>query len=79
MARTKKAKAEVESILKDELTSNEPIMHKDSDKLECEILVAFFDKYTDKLYEVGKKYKFTYKRIKEIKAKNEKFIKVIDE
>ena len=40
MARTKKQKAEVESILKDELTSNEPIMHKDSDKLECEILVA---------------------------------------
>ena len=79
MARTKKAKAEVESILKDELTSNEPIMHKDSDKLECEVLVAFFDKYTDKLKKKRKKYKFTYKRIKEIKAKNEKFIKVIDE
>ena len=79
MARTKKQKAEVESILKDELTSNEPIMHKDTDELECEVLVAFFDKYTDKLYEVGKKYKFTFKRIKEIKAKNEKFIKVIDE
>lgn len=79
MARNKKQKTEVESILKDELTSNEPIMHKDTDELECEILVAFFDKYTDKLYEVGKKYKFTYKRIKEIKNKNEKFIKVIDE
>lgn len=76
MTRTKKK--EVESVLKDVLTSDEPIMHKDSDRLECEVLVAFVDKYTDKLYEVGKKYKFTFKRIKEIKAKNEKFIKIIE-
>ena len=27
------------------------------------------DKYTDKLYKLGKEYKFTYKRVKEIFAK----------
>ena len=78
MARAKKQKAEVESILKDKLTSDEPIMYKDSDILECKITKAFMDKYTEKLYEVGKIEKFTFKRIKEIKAKNEKYLKIIE-
>ena len=75
MARPKKVKPEsVEEIL----TDTKPIQHKDDDVLECECTKAFTDKYTDKLYEVGKKYKFTYKRIKEIKAKNEKYLKILD-
>ena len=75
MARTKKVKPEsVEEIL----TDDKPIVHKDDDILECEITKAFVDKYTDKLYEVGKKVKFTYKRIKEIKAKNEKYLKILE-
>ena len=76
MARPKKIKKE-ESVEK-VLTDNKPIQHKDDDILECECTKVFFDKYTDKLYELGKKYKFTYKRIKEIKAKNEKYLKVLD-
>lgn len=51
--------------------------YKDSDILKCKINIAFTDKYTDKLYEVGKEYEFTYKRIKEIKKKNEKYIEII--
>lgn len=75
MARTKKVKPEsVEEIL----TDDKPIEHKDDDVLECECTKVFFDKYTDKLYELGKTYKFTYKRIKEIKAKNEKYLKVLE-
>ena len=74
MARRKKA----ESVdITEQLTDDKPIEHKDSDILECEITKAFFDKYTDKLYEVGKIEKFTFKRIKEIKKKNEKYIKVL--
>lgn len=76
MARTKKVKKE-ESV-DDILTDNKPIKHKDDDVLECECTKVFFDKYTEKLYEVGKKYKFTYKRIKEIKKKNENYLKVLD-
>ena len=80
MARSKKAKKdEVVSVLKDELTPSEPITYSDKDILKVEVLKAFMDKYTEKLYEVGKTYEFTYKRIKEIKAKNEKLIKVIEE
>ncbi len=75
MARTKKVKPEsVEEIL----TDDKPVEHKDDDVLECECTKVFFDKYTDKLYELGKTYKFTYKRIKEIKAKNEKYLKVLE-
>lgn len=75
MARRKKA----ESVdIVSELTDNKPIEHKDSDILKVEILKCFFDKYTDKFYEVGKIYDFTYKRIKEIKNKNEKLIKVLE-
>lgn len=75
MARKKKT----ESVdLVNELTDEKPIKHKDDDVLECECTKVFFDKYTEKLYEVGKKYKFTYKRIKEIKAKNDKYLKVLD-
>lgn len=76
MARTKKVKKE-ESV-DDILTDNKPIKHKDDDILECECTKVFFDKYTEQLYEVGKKYKFTYKRIKEIKKKNENYLKVLD-
>lgn len=76
MARTKKVKKE-ESV-DDILTDNKPIKHKDDDILLCECKKVFFDKYTEKLYEVGKKYKFTYKRIKEIKKKNENYLKVLD-
>lgn len=76
MARTKKVKKE-ESV-DDILTDNKPIKHKDDDILECECTKVFMDKYTEKVYEVGKKYKFTYKRIKEIKKKNENYLKVLD-
>lgn len=76
MARKKKSQIEHE-LLKEVLT-DEPVIHKDDDILNCEILKCFTDKYTDKVYEVGKTYKFTYKRIKEIKAKNEKYLKVLD-
>ena len=62
MARTKKVKKE-ESV---------------DDILLCKCTKMFFDKYTEQLYEVGKKYKFTYKRIKEIKKKNENYLKVLD-
>lgn len=78
MPRTKKAKKEIESILKDELVDSVKKEHQDDDLLMCECQKAFFDKYTEVLYEVGKKYKFTYKRIKEIKAKSEKYLKVLD-
>ena len=75
MTRTKKVKPEsVEEIL----TDDKPIVHKDDDILECEITKAFVDKYTDKLYKVGKKVKFSYKRIKEILAKNKKYLKILD-
>lgn len=73
MARKKKVET-IEEVLTDE----KPIEHMDSDILECKCKKAFFDKYTEVLYEVGKKYKFTYKRIKEIKAKNENYIEVLD-
>lgn len=76
MARTKKVKKE-ESV-EEVLTDSKPIKHKDDDVLECLITKVFFDKYTDKIYELGKKYKFTYKRIKEIKKKNENYLKVLD-
>jgi len=76
MARTKKVKKE-ESV-EEVLTDNKPIKHKDDDVLECECTKVFMDKYTEKVYEVGKKYKFTYKRIKEIKKKNENYLKVLD-
>lgn len=69
MARAKKVKEESIEPKKE---------YKDSDKLKCEIGKAFTDKYTDKLYEVGKVYEFTYKRVKEIKAKNEKYLKIIE-
>ena len=52
--------------------------YKDTDILKCEIGKAFTDKYTDKLYEVGKVYEFTFKRVKEIKAKNEKYLKIVE-
>ena len=78
MARTKKVKKEESVDLVNELTDNKPIKHKDDDVLECECTKVFFDKYTEQLYEVGKKYKFTYKRIKEIKAKNDKYLRVLD-
>ena len=58
--------------------STKPVEYKDSDILECEITKAFIDKYTDKIYEVGKIEKFTFKRVKEIKAKNEKYLKIIE-
>lgn len=78
MTRPKKVKKEESVELVKDLTDNKPIQHKDDDILLCECTKVFFDKYTDKLYELGKKYKFTYKRIKEIKAKNEKYLKVLD-
>ena len=74
----RKKKSQIEHELLKEVLADEPVIHKDDDKLNCEILKCFTDKYTDKLYEVGKTYKFTYKRIKEIKAKNEKYLKVLD-
>lgn len=77
MAR-KKAEKKVDVELKETLTDNKPIKHKDDDVLECRCNKAFFDKYTEKLYEVGETYKFSYKRIKEIKAKNDKFLEVLD-
>ena len=77
MAR-KKAEKKVDVELKETLTDNKPIKHKDDDVLECKCKKAFFDKYTEKLYEVGETYKFSYKRIKEIKAKNDKFLEVLD-
>lgn len=77
MAR-KKAEKKVDVELKETLTDNKPIKHKDDDVLECKCTKAFFDKYTEKLYEVGQTYKFSYKRIKEIKAKNEKYLEVLD-
>lgn len=76
MVRTKKVKKE-ESV-DDILTDNKSIKHKDDDILECECTKVFMDKYTEKVYEIGKKYKFTYKRIKEIKKKNENYLKVLD-
>ena len=75
MARTKKVKAET---IEETLTDSKPVKHKDEDILSCKIEKCFVDKYTGKLYEVGETYKFTYKRIKEIKAKNEKYLKVLD-
>lgn len=77
MAR-KKAEKKVDVELKETLTDNKPIKHKDDDVLECRCTKAFFDKYTEKLYEVGETYKFSYKRIKEIKAKNDKYLEVLD-
>lgn len=73
MARQKKVKPEE---VKE--TKVEPKVYFDDEKLEIEVLKPFFDKYTDKLYEIGKTYILTYKRIKEIKAKNEKLIKIIE-
>ena len=78
MARPKKAKKEESVEIVKDLTDNKPIQHKDDDILLCECTKVFFDKYTEILYEVGKKYKFTYKRIKEIKAKSDKYLKVLD-
>ena len=54
------------------------MVHKDTDLIPCRIKTCFHDKYTDQLYEVGKVYTFTYKRVKEIKAKNEKYIEIVD-
>ena len=70
MARQKKVKPEESKV--------EPKIYFDDEILEVEVLKPFYDKYTDKLYEIGKTYEFTYKRIKEIKAKNEKLIKLIE-
>lgn len=73
MARSKKVKESLEpKNIKEKVKE-----YKDSDILKCKINIAFTDKYTDKLYEVGKEYEFTYKRIKEIKKKNEKYIEII--
>lgn len=77
MGRRKKSET-VDDKLKESLTDNLPVIHFDDDILECECLKAFTDKYTDKIYEVGNTYKFTFKRIKEIKSKNEKLIKIIE-
>ena len=74
----RKKKVEIPSTVEEVLTDNEPIEHKDEDILECEITKAFMDKYNENLYEVGKKYKFSYKRIKEILAKNKKYLKILD-
>lgn len=73
MARSKKVKESLEPKNVKEIVKE----YKDSDILKCKINIAFTDKYTDKLYEVGKEYEFTYKRIKEIKKKNEKYIEII--
>lgn len=56
----------------------EPAVYKDSDVLKCEVLKAFHDKYTNDLYEVGKIYEFTFKRVKEIQEKHDDFIKIIE-
>lgn len=55
-----------------------PVEHKDTDKIKCEIGKCFTDKYTGKLYEVGKVEEFTYKRVKEIQEKNKNYIKIIE-
>lgn len=73
MTRTKKA-----DIKKSEDISTEPKKVNMQEKVECEILKAFTDKYTDMLYEVGKTYKFTLKRVKEIQDKNKDLIKIIE-
>lgn len=73
MARTKKA-----DIKKSEDISPENKKVNMQEKVECEILKAFTDKYTDMLYEVGKTYKFTLKRVKEIQDKNKDLIKIIE-
>ena len=52
----------------------EPKLYVDSDVLKCKILKAFYDKYTNELYEVGKIYEFTFKRIKEIQEKHADYI-----
>ena len=70
MARQKKVKPEESKV--------EPKIYFDDEILEVEVLKPFYDKYTDKLYEMGETYEFSYKRIKEIKAKNEKLIKLIE-
>lgn len=79
MARSKKIKESLEPKETKEIKEvKEKVKeYKDSDILKCKINIAFTDKYTDKLYEVGKEYEFTYKRIKEIKKKNEKYIEII--
>ena len=79
MARSKKVKESLEPKETKEVkqTKQKIKEYKDSDVLKCKINIAFTDKYTDKLYEVGKEYEFTYKRIKEIKKKNEKYIEII--
>ena len=82
MARSKKIKESLEPKETKELKEEKEVKqkvkeYKDSDLLKCKINIAFTDKYTDKLYEVGKEYEFTYKRIKEIKKKNEKYIEII--
>lgn len=76
MARSKKVKESLEPKETKEVKQKVK-EYKDSDILKCKINIAFTDKYTDKLYEVGKEYEFTYKRIKEIKKKNEKYIEII--
>ena len=76
MARTKKAK-KLEETIPLETNSEEVKKQDNKEKVECEILKAFTDKYTDMLYEVGKTYKFTLKRIKEIQDKNKDLIKII--
>lgn len=79
MARNKKVKESLEPKETKEIKEVKQKVkeYKDSDILKCKINIAFTDKYTDKLYEVGKEYEFTYKRIKEIKKKNEKYIEII--
>lgn len=76
MARSKKVKESLQPKETKEVKQKVK-EYKDSDILKCKINIAFTDKYTDKLYEVGKEYEFTYKRIKEIKKKNEKYIEII--
>lgn len=76
MPRKKKTKIE-QNLLRDVLV-DEPVVHKDSDLIPCRIKTCFHDKYTDQLYEVGKVYTFTYKRVKEIQAKNEKYIEIVE-
>ena len=54
----------------------EEITSKDSDVFVCKVNKTFSDKYTGEIYEEGKEYEFTLKRIKEIQAKNKEFIEI---
>ena len=76
MARTKKADIKKSEDISPETKTELKVNMQE--KVECEILKAFTDKYTEKLYEVGKTYKFTLKRVKEIQEKNKDLIKIIE-